>query len=176
MPTKKYQNEGGPGVPEIVELLRTHSSDRQEDVRSFIGAVGFNWLIAGTDAHAKNYSLLIAAGSRVRLAPLYDVASILPYDDIDLHKAKLAMKIGGEYQLLLIGLRRWQKLTREVRIDADELVERLGAMARQLPDEISDARKRAGGEGLDQAIIARLADRLTKRATECLRLLAVAKA
>jgi serine/threonine-protein kinase HipA len=176
MPTKKYQNEGGPGVTEIVELLRTHSSDRQEDVRSFIGAVGFNWLIAGTDAHAKNYSLLIAAGSRVRLAPLYDVASILPYDDIDLHKAKLAMKIGGEYQLLLIGLRRWQKLTREVRIDADELVERLGAMARQLPDEISDARKRAGGEGLDQAIIARLADRLTKRATECLRLLAVAKA
>jgi serine/threonine-protein kinase HipA len=176
MPTRKYQNEGGPGVSEIVELLQTHSSERKEDVRSFVGAVGFNWLIAGTDAHAKNYSLLIAAASRVRLAPLYDVASILPYDDIDLRKTKLAMKVGGEYQLLLIGLRHWQKLAREVRIDADELIQRLNAMASQLPDEISDARKRAGGEGLDQAIVDRLAARLTKRAAECRRLLTAANA
>ena len=176
MPTQKYQNEGGPGVPDIVALLQTHSSDRQEDVRSFVDAVGFNWLIAGTDAHAKNYSLLIAAGHRVRLAPLYDVASILPYGDTDLHKAKLAMKIGGEYQLLLIGLRHWQKLAREIWIDADELIERLNGMARQLPDEISDARRRADSEGLDRATIARLADRLTKRAAECLRLLSVVKA
>ena len=83
-------------------------------MRSFVDAVGFNWLIAGTDAHAKNYSLLMAAGRSVRLAPLYDVASILPYGDTDLHKAKLAMKIGGEYQLLLIGLRHWQKLARGI--------------------------------------------------------------
>jgi serine/threonine-protein kinase HipA len=76
LPTRKYQNEGGPGVSTVVELLRTHSSAREEDIRSFVDAVGFNWLIAGTDAHAKNYSLLIAGGPRVRLAPLYDLASV----------------------------------------------------------------------------------------------------
>ena len=38
----------------------------------------FNWLIAGTDAHAKNFSLLIAPGPQIRLAPLYDLASALP--------------------------------------------------------------------------------------------------
>jgi serine/threonine-protein kinase HipA len=171
MPTKKYQNQGGPGVSEIVELLQAHSSNREEDVRSFIDAVGFNWLIAGTDAHAKNYSLLIAAGPRVRLAPLYDVASILPYDDIDIRKAKLAMKIGGEYELQLIGLRHWERLAREARLDAGEIIERLDAMAEKLPDEISAARKRARGEGLDHAIVGRLADRLTKRAADCQRLL-----
>jgi serine/threonine-protein kinase HipA len=174
MPTRKYQNEGGPGVSDLVELLRTQSSARQEDVNSFVDAVGFNWLIAGTDAHAKNYSLLITSGPRVRLAPLYDVASILPYDDIDLHKAKLAMKIGGEYRLRQIGLRQWQKLARELRLDADELTDRLRAMARRLPDEISDARKRARAEGLDHAIMGRLATRLTERAEECQRLLASA--
>ena len=42
---------------------------------------------------AKNYSLLLGSG-RVRLAPLYDVASILPYDQCDMLRAKLAMKIG----------------------------------------------------------------------------------
>jgi serine/threonine-protein kinase HipA len=56
-------------VVDVVELLRTHSSERDEDVWTFISAVGFNWLIAGTDAHAKNYSLLITGGQRVRLRP-----------------------------------------------------------------------------------------------------------
>jgi serine/threonine-protein kinase HipA len=142
-----------------------------EDVRSFVSAVGFNWLIAGTDAHAKNYSLLIAGGPRVRLAPLYDLASILPYDEIDLHKARLAMKIGDEYQLFQIGLRQWQKLAKEVRLNADEMIERLREMAAPIPDEISSGRRRAQKEGLDHAIIDRLATRLTKRAAECLRLL-----
>lgn len=174
MPTKKYQNEGGPGVSQVVELLRTHSSAREEDVNNFVSAVGFNWLIAGTDAHARNYSLLIAGGPRVRLAPLYEVASILPYDDIDLHKAKLAMKIGDEYQLLKIGLRQWQKLAREVRLNADETIDRIRNMAGQLPDEVSDARRRARAEGLDQGITDRLATRLIKRAGECQRQLAAA--
>ena len=66
MPTKKYQNEGGPSALTIVELLRGASTSQAEDVQTFIRALGLNWLIAGTDAHAKNFSLLLAGG-RVRL-------------------------------------------------------------------------------------------------------------
>lgn len=172
MPTRKYQSEGGPGVSELLELLRVQSSARDEDMDSFLGAVGFNWLIAGSDAHAKNYSLLITGGPRVRLAPLYDLASILPYDKIDLHKVKLAMKVGGEYLLHQIGLRQWRKLAQEGRVDADGLIDKLRGMARQLPDEVAPARARAREEGLDRTIIDRLATRLTQRAQECQRLLA----
>lgn len=166
MPTKKYQNEGGPGPASIVELLRTYSTDREEDVDTFIAALGFNWLIAGTDAHAKNYSLLLS-GPHVRLAPLYDVASILPYDEFDLRKVKLAMKIGGEYRLSQIGLRHWQKFARETRADPDALIERLAGMAEQLPDETSIAHARARKEGLDHAIVERLATQLAERAAAC---------
>jgi serine/threonine-protein kinase HipA len=172
MPTRKYQNEGGPGIPSIVELLRTHSSAREEDVNTFVGAVGFNWLIAGTDAHAKNYSVLIADGSRVRLAPLYDVASILPYDEMDLRAAKLAMKIGDEYLLTYIGLREWQKLARQTRVNADELIIRLREMSSQLPDEINSVRKQAHTDGLARAIVDRMAARLVDRAKACQRKLA----
>jgi serine/threonine-protein kinase HipA len=70
MPTKKYQNESGPSAADVVELLRASSTDREADVNTFIDAIGFNWLIAGTDAHAKNYSLLLGGGPHVRLAPL----------------------------------------------------------------------------------------------------------
>lgn len=82
--------------------MRTYSTDRQTDVDTFTAALGFNWLIAGTDAHAKNSSLLLS-GPHVRLAPLYDVASVLPYDEFDSRKVKLAMKVGKCYPKVLAG-------------------------------------------------------------------------
>ncbi len=175
MPTKKYQNEGGPGVRDVNELLNAQSSERQEDISTFLGAIGFNWLIAGTDAHAKNYSLLITGGPRVRLAPLYDLASILPYEEFDLHKAKLAMKIGGEYELLKIGLRQWQKLAQEIRADVDAVIDGLNATTEELPDAVTQATERARKDGLKNAIIDRLAAGLISRAKECKRLLAAAR-
>ena len=166
MPTKKYQNEGGPSAFNIVELLRTYSTNRDDDLLTFVTALGLNWLIAGTDAHAKNFSLLLGS-RRVRLAPLYDVASILPYDEFDIHKVKLAMKIGGEYRVSQIGLREWQKFAREIRMDANQLIELLQYMAEQIPDEASAARARAAEEGLDNPIVERLARQLIERAEQC---------
>jgi len=167
MPTKKFQNEGGPGAVDIIELLRTYSTDRTTDVDTFAGALGLNWLIAGTDAHAKNFSLLLTTG-RVRLAPLYDVASILPYDDVDF-QLKLAMKIGGEYGLAQIGPHQWEKFARDARIEADALITRLISMATQLADHVNDVRKRARDEGLQAAFVERLAKQLIERAAECRR-------
>jgi len=139
------------------------------DVDTFIDALGFNWLIAGTDAHAKNYSLLLAGGPHVRLAPFYDIASILPYDHVDMHKIKLAMKIGGEYKLSQIGLRQWQKFARETRLDADKVRAVLIQMAEQIPDEATGLATQARKEGLDNAVIGRLATALIARAKDCQR-------
>jgi serine/threonine-protein kinase HipA len=75
-----------PGPKEIVDLLRAHSAGAQrsrernsqtaydEDAATFLDALILNWLIGGTDAHAKNYSILIGGEGLVRLAPLYDLA------------------------------------------------------------------------------------------------------
>lgn len=170
MPTKKYQNEGGPTPAKIIELLRAASTDREADVATFVAALGFNWLIAGTDAHAKNYSLL-HGGSQVRLAPLYDVASILPYAEFDRRRIKLAMKIGDEYLLDQIGLRQWQKFARAARVDADALIARLGGMAERLPDELATVLRQARDAGLEGAVIDRLAADLVERARTCRRAL-----
>jgi serine/threonine-protein kinase HipA len=165
-PTQKYQNEGGPTPARIIELLRSTSTDREADVATFVNALGFNWLIAGTDAHAKNYSLLLASGPHVRLAPLYDIASILPYDHLDMRKIKLSMKIGGEYKLSQVGLRQWQKFARETRVDADELITSLISMAEQIPDVMTALAAAAKKAGLDNAIIGRLAAALIARARQ----------
>jgi serine/threonine-protein kinase HipA len=171
LPTKKYQSEGGPAPADIVELLRTYSTDSGDDLDTFVDALGFNWLIGGIDAHAKNYSLLLASGPTVRLAPLYDIASILPYDDVDLQKMKLAMKIGGEYKLSLISAREWQKFARETRFDADKVIGGLNSLAERLPDNVTAVCATAQAEGLDNAIIKRLAAQLVARAQDCQRAL-----
>ena len=167
LPHRKYQNEGGPGVGDLVSLLRTHSSERAEDVDTFVRAVGFNWLVAGTDAHAKNYSILLASGPRVRLAPLYDVAGILPYGAFDMRKVKFAMKIGGTYELSMIGPRQWRKLAREIRIDEGGMIDALRGMANELPDRMEETRRAAKKEGLDHAVIDRLASRILARLKAC---------
>lgn len=167
LPTRKYQNEGGPGIRDIVELLNTYSSDSAQDIGTFLDAIAYNWLIAGTDAHAKNYALLIGAQSRIRLAPLYDVASILPYPEFDTQRIKLSMKIAGEYRLRDIGPRQWRKLAAEVRLDPDVLVQRVRDLTAELAGNIAGVRDRLADEGIAHPTATRLADALTTRAAFC---------
>jgi serine/threonine-protein kinase HipA len=121
-PTSKYQDEGGPGIRDMVELLRTYSGNAAEDVRTFLDAIAYNWLIIGTDAHAKNYALLIGAEGRVRLAPLYDLASVFPYSKIDIQRVKLSMKLGGEYRFRNIQLRHWRRQAEELGVEVASIV------------------------------------------------------
>lgn len=171
-PAAKYENEGGPGTRAIVNLLRTVSDRPAEDEGRFVDALIFNWLVAGTDAHAKNYSLLIGPGGRARLAPLYDIASALPYDPFDPHKLKLAMKIGGQYRLRDIGLRQWRKLAEDLRVDPEAIVGRARALAERAPDHIADICGRAKADGLGHPLMERLANSVSARAERCARALA----
>lgn len=168
-PTKKYQNEGGPTVGELLEVVRTHSAVPQEDVRTFARALMFNWLIGGTDAHAKNFSMLIGAGGRARLAPLYDVASTLVYD-FDPHKLKLANKIGGTYLVDDIGPRQWEKFAVETRLPKQDVLTAARDLAGALPAAIHMVADQARSEGLDHPVIPRMVEILRTRAERCTRL------
>ncbi len=174
-PTKKYQSDGGPGARSIVELLRLHSSSSTEDTQTFLTALGLTWLLAATDGHAKNYSILAAAGGRVRLAPVYDIASVLPYAQFDLNRVKLAMKVGDKYRLREIGRREWEKLSSELKANADELIGNLLQMAETLPDRIADIARAAIAAGLERTVIERLSTRLIGHSRVCLSKLRGAK-
>lgn len=170
-PSSKYQNEGGPSPEQLVELIRTQSNNPTDDVETFVRALAFNWLIAGTDAHAKNYSFLLADGPRIRLAPLYDIASALPYPELDRLRLKMAMKVGDEYLVEQIGIRQWKKSAKSLRVDEDRLVETLQTMSDQIPDEVERLRLKAHEEGLKHKLIDRLAADIAARARRCSRLL-----
>jgi serine/threonine-protein kinase HipA len=166
-PARKYQNEGGPGVSSIAHILRQHSRSASEDMDTFVDALALNWLIGGTDAHAKNYSFLIGAEGTIRLAPLYDVASALPYPSMPEQKLKLAMKIGGKYRLRDIGLYEWEKLAAELSLDADSVVQRVANLALRVPDLASTLHAREKQAGLTHPVVDRLVAALCQRAKKC---------
>jgi serine/threonine-protein kinase HipA len=134
----KYQNEGGPAPADIARVMRAAMPPAVADqaVWRFADALISNCLIGGTDAHAENYSLLLA-GDQVRLAPLYDIASALPYG-VHERKLRFAMKIGTSYELFP---RRntWPGAVRDLGLDPHAVVERAGELARIAPVASADA-------------------------------------
>jgi serine/threonine-protein kinase HipA len=95
-PTRKYEPEGGPGMRQILDLLKA-SDEPEADQRTFLKAQIVFWLLGATDGHAKNFSVFLLPGGRFRLTPLYDVMSAQPNVDageIRHNRMKLAMAVG----------------------------------------------------------------------------------
>lgn len=172
-PTARYQNEGGPGPEQIIQFLDEQTLSPVSGLRAalrFLDALAFNWLVAGTDAHAKNYSVLLS-GPQVRLAPLYDIASALPYDDMYLPKLKMAMRIGSEYVIGKIEGRHWRRLADAVGFDPDVTVQRIDDMAAQVVDAFAGVVSSEPVRALGSPLPERLRDRVAAHAQACRRAL-----
>jgi len=76
-PSRKYQNDGGPGISDILRLLKA-SDTPTEDQKRFLKAQVVFFLIGATDGHAKNFSIFLGPLGRFRLTPLYDILSAQP--------------------------------------------------------------------------------------------------
>ncbi len=169
-PQQKYQAKGGPSPAAIMDLIRQYSVDRAADEQRFVDSLAYNWLIGGTDAHAKNYGFLIAPGGQIRMAPLYDLSSALPYPkQVDLRRAGLAMKIGGSYKLREINLKQWSKFADELRVDSDKLIQRIRRLAESLPAESRRIGAELEEQGLKHDVIPRLIAEISERSNFCLK-------
>ena len=95
----KYENNGGPGMVVIAELLA--QSSEPSDLASFFKAQVLFWMLRAIDGHAKNFSFFLNPGGRFQLTPLYDVLSAWPVigrgsDKWPQQKLKMAMAWLGE--------------------------------------------------------------------------------
>jgi len=148
-PLRKYEADGGPGAEELFRVIEEHGSDAYQDLERATDALLFSWLTAGTDAHAKNYSLLLGPDGLARLSPLYDLATAAPYPlQIPPQGMKLAMRIGGEYQVERILSRHMDRLGALAGYASGSLPER----ARALGGEILEQIRRVRSDGLDDGL------------------------
>jgi serine/threonine-protein kinase HipA len=166
LPSRKYQREGGPGPKDLARLFDGVMPARaaRDATWRFLDALAWNWLIAGTDAHAKNYSLLLA-GSDARLAPLYDVASALPYG-IHERRLRFAMKVGGDFRVHPYR-NTWARAADELGLDAEAVLERLDTLAASAPDAFRDAAASPDVTALERPLPSRLVDLVADRVERC---------
>ncbi len=99
-PALKYEPDGGPGIRDMLELLKA-SNDPTADQRTFLKAQIVFWLLGATDGHAKNFSIFLQPGGRFSLTPLYDVMSSQPALDagqLRRNQFRLANRVGNSRQ------------------------------------------------------------------------------
>lgn len=157
-PNLKYESDGGPGLTDILKLLRG-SDEPLSDQRTFLKANIVFWIMGATDGHAKNFSIFISPGGRFRMTPLYDVISAQPSVDskqILWRQFRLAMAFGTKphYQIRQIAPRHFfetadqtgigrqviESVIQELLDGAAPAVESVVAsLPREFPDEIASS-------------------------------------
>jgi len=169
-PSAKYQSDGGPGPKEVTGLLRRTMPAREsrQDVMRFVSALIWNWIIAGTDAHAKNYSLVLS-GDQVALAPLYDVASALPYSDVPEQKLRFAMKFGSGYKINPVNP-PWERLSSDVGLSEGLLRDRADHLLGKATDAFVAAAADPDVVRLGSSLPGRIADLVSRRVMTCRKL------
>lgn len=127
---KKYQADGGPGITDGIELLRS-SNNPLVDQGTFLKSQLCFWYMGATDGHAKNYSVALEPAGRFRLTPLYDVMSVEPNfhaRELTRKDMRLAMCVGNSrhYRFHEIYLRHFQETAKQARL-VPETIDRLAA-------------------------------------------------
>lgn len=110
-PGRKYERGTLPGL-DLKTLIETGRHVSASDALALLDQVIFNILVANTDAHAKNYSLILPVGAAPHLAPLYDVSTVLSWP----HVVKTyAQSIDGKKRNSdMVAGRHWEAIAREI--------------------------------------------------------------
>jgi serine/threonine-protein kinase HipA len=164
-PANKYQSDGGPSHEQIANEVLRYAADPDANKARFADMMAFNFLVLGTDAHAKNFSVIHLPQRRMYLAPMYDVLSYVPYDDNehDRRRLRMAMKIGGYYKFDQIQPRHWERQATLMNMDPSEMVARVQEMSEKIPDAMSDVVKECRAHGLTEPVLDRMLDGISNR-------------
>jgi serine/threonine-protein kinase HipA len=136
-PSAKYEsNQTGIPGPTLAEIFAvTRNAMQAPDVVNLLDYVVFNVLACNTDAHAKNYSMMIS-GKGFKLAPIYDVMCGLAWEHVTRNMAqKIAGKTRGEH----LKRRHWQRFAADVGLNAPRLIARVEALAKGALAEAKNA-------------------------------------
>lgn len=145
-PVRRYQSDGGPGILEILELLKGGDTPH-EDRKRFLKAQMAFWLLGATDGHAKNFSIFITTDGGFHLTPLYDVLSTQPLLDagsLRRTEMKMAMAVGDgkHYRVDEIMPRHFVQSAAKAGLPATLPMEVAEELISALPQTIDDTRAR----------------------------------
>ena len=140
-PGRKFERGTLPGL-NLKTLLETGRHVSAGDALALLDQVIFNIIVANTDAHAKNYSLILPVGATPRLAPLYDVSTVLSWPHVVQSYAQFIA--GKKRQPDMIAGRHWEAIARDigyrptdVKNRVQQIVDAMVASNGKVTDEVS---------------------------------------
>lgn len=165
--TRKYDNEGGPGIGDCLSLL-TGSDDPEHDRLAFLKAQIVFWLLAATDGHAKNFSIFLFPGGRFRMTPIYDVMSAQPnhaQGRIRRNQMKFAMAVGDNRHYVVDEIlpRHFAQSAKAAGVSTQQIQQLLNGVEEDAPDALDRAAEAMPDEataGFTEAIRAAVARKL----------------
>jgi serine/threonine-protein kinase HipA len=127
-PSDKYESNQtgtrGPTLKEMFDVTRRYMPPT--DIVRLLDMVIVNVLACNTDAHAKNYAIMISAGS-ASLAPMYDVMCGEVWDKVT---KNFAQQIASERRGDQIKGSHWRRFARECGLNPRQVLARVEALAK----------------------------------------------
>jgi serine/threonine-protein kinase HipA len=127
-PSAKYESNrtgiSGPSLKDMFDITRRHMPPTE--IVRLLDMVIFNMLACNSDAHAKNYSIMIRAGN-ASLAPVYDIMCGEVWENVT---KNLAQKIAGMNRGDHLNRIHWQQFARECGLNPKQVVDRINAFAK----------------------------------------------
>jgi serine/threonine-protein kinase HipA len=127
-PSAKYETNqtgtSGPSLKDMFDITRRHMPPTE--IVRLLDMVIFNLLACNSDAHAKNYSIMIRAGN-ASLAPMYDIMCGEVWENVT---KNLAQKFAGMSQGDELKRAHWQQFARECGLNPKQVIDRVDALAR----------------------------------------------
>jgi serine/threonine-protein kinase HipA len=108
----------------MFELTRRHMPSI--DIVHLLDMVVVNVLACNTDAHAKNYAIIIR-GNGASIAPMYDIMCGEVWENVT---KNLAQKIAGKSRGDHLNGRDWQQFARECGLNPRQVLDRVGTLAK----------------------------------------------
>jgi serine/threonine-protein kinase HipA len=136
-PSAKYEsNQTGPRGPTLKDMFKvTRKHMPATDIVRLLDMVAVNVLTCNTDAHAKNYSIMIR-GNGASLAPMYDIMC----GEVWQHVTKnLAQKIAGTTRGDALEASHWRRFARECGLNPKQVLDRVAELAKSAIAEAAAA-------------------------------------
>jgi serine/threonine-protein kinase HipA len=126
-PSAKYEtNQTGVSGSTLIEMFEvTRRYLPPIEIVHLLDMVIFNVLACNTDAHAKNYSIMIR-GNGLSLAPIYDVMCGEVWENVT---KKLTQAVAGKRQGDCLNASDWQRFARECGLNARQVIDRVRTLA-----------------------------------------------
>jgi serine/threonine-protein kinase HipA len=127
-PSAKYESNHtgnrGPTLKDMFDITRRHMSPTE--IVHLLDMVVLNVLACNSDAHAKNYSIMIRSGN-ASLAPMYDIMCGEVWENVT---KNLAQKIAGVSRGDHLKRMHWQQFARECGLNPRQVIDRVYMLAK----------------------------------------------